>query len=91
MEKIYTRGRIYKCHLHLLLILAAASSAAIRDHTIYRLLKITDLYQQNQDYERLQAKCMRLQPCCGPLVLHWDGIKFPDSAQEKNSGLAMQD
>ena len=44
-----------------------------------RLLKITDLYVQNQDYKLqrlqkitqitpgLQAKHMRLQPCCGPL------------------------
>ena len=57
------------------MLLAAASLAAImrsRD----RLLKITDLYQQNQDYRSqrlrkitlgLQAKRTRLQPRCGPL------------------------
>ena len=43
-----------------------------------RLLKITDLYQQNQDYRSqrlrkitlgLQTKRTRLQPRCGPLAL----------------------
>ena len=43
-----------------------------------RLLKITDLYQQNQDYRSqrlqkitlgLQAKRTRLQPRCGPLAM----------------------
>ena len=52
-----THGRIYRCNLHLLVLLAAASLAALCDHAIdyWRLricinkIKITD----HKDYERL--------------------------------------
>ena len=40
---------IYRCNLRLLVLLAATSLAAIRNHAI-DYWKITNLYQQNQDY-----------------------------------------